>query len=125
MTQTTQTLKQKVAVLLAESDRSIINDFFNSEITDESHKYDSEETTAFREVLTLNNLSFKHVANHGGEGEGEGEDFWSVYKFSDSTGEVYVQFQGYYMSYDGSTFQEFFFVVPREVSVVQYFKDKE
>ena len=120
---TTQTLKQKVAVLLADSDRSIIKEFFNSEITDESCKYDSEETTTFREVLTLNNLSFEHVTNHGGEGEGE--DFWSVYKFSDSTGEVYVQFQGWYQSYYGSEFTEFFFVTPREVSVVQYFKDKE
>ena len=61
----------------------------------------------------------------GGGGEGQGEDYWTVYKFTDGTGEVFVQFDGYYMSYDGSTFNEFFFVTPKEVMVTQYFKDKE
>lgn len=61
--------------------------------------------------------------NHGGEGEGE--DFWSVYKFTDGTDEVFVQFDGWYQSYNGSTFNKFFFVTPKEVMVTQYFLDKE
>jgi len=118
---TTQTLKQLVAVILAEADSSIINNFFWSEMSDEYNSdYDSEEFTAFRDELAENKISFEHMDNHGGEGEGE--DYWSVYKFTSGTDEVFVKFSGWYQSYNGSEFTEFFFVTPKEAMVTQYFK---
>lgn len=119
---TNTTLKQLVAVILAEADNGIINSFFESEMIDKARKY-NEEHTAFRSELAENKISFEHMDNHGGEGEGE--DYWSVYKFTSGTDEVYVQFQGWYASYNGSEFTEFFFVTPREVKVTQYFKVEE
>lgn len=109
MTQTTQSLKQKVAVILAESDSDVINQFFWSDA--------DEDNESFTEA----NVKFEHVDNHGGEGQGE--DYWSVYKFTDGTDEVFVQFDGWYQSYSGCEFNKFFFVKPREVMVIQYFKD--
>lgn len=125
MTQTTQSLKQKVQVLLKQADSGVINNFFGSDMNDEyaDSRWPDEDHDNFLNAAKEAMVSFEHVANHGGEGEGE--DFWSVYKFTDGTDEVYVQFDGWYQSYNGSEFNEFFFVKPQEVSVVQYFKDEE
>jgi hypothetical protein len=74
-------------------------------------------------LAALNNkgIECKLEDHHGGEGEGE--DYWTVWQFTRQGEEaVYVEFQGYYYSYDGSTFQEWFFVEPREVLVTQYFR---
>jgi hypothetical protein len=120
MTNTTN-LKQLVAVILAEADNGIINNFFQSEMSDVyDSDYDSDETKSFLDELAENKISFKHMDNHGGEGEGE--DYWSVYKFTSGTDEVFVKFSGWYQSYNGSEFDEFFFVTPKEVMVTQYFK---
>jgi hypothetical protein len=67
-------------------------------------------------------ISVDRVDSYGGEGCGE--EYWSVYKFSRDKEVVYVKFEGYYMSYDGSTYQGFIFVEPREVMVTQYFEVK-
>lgn len=109
MTQTTQSLKQKVAVILAESDSDVINQFFWSDA--------GEDNESFTEA----NVKFELVDSYGGEGQGE--DYWSVYKFTDGTDEVFVQFDGWYQSYSGCEFNKCFFVKPREVMVTQYFKD--
>jgi hypothetical protein len=67
-------------------------------------------------------ISVNRVDSYGGEGCGE--EYWSVYKFSRDQEVVYVKFEGYYTSYDGSTYQGFIFVEPREVMVTQYFEVK-
>lgn len=111
MTQATQSLKQKVAVILAESDSDVINQFFWSDA--------DEDNESFTEA----NVKFELEDSYGGEGQGE--DYWTVYKFTDGTDEVFVQFDGYYASYSGSEFDSWFFVKPQEVMVTQYFKEKE
>lgn len=122
---TTQTLKQLVTVILKDADSNIINNFFHSDMSDEyaDSRWPDEDHDNFLNELKENNIKFTHMDNHGGEGEGE--DYWSVYKFTSGADEVFVQFDGYYMSYDGSTFNEWFFVTPKEVMVTQYFKVKD
>ena len=52
---------------------------------------------------------------------GEGEDYCTVYKFYNGNESVYVHFDGWYSSYNGSEFfNEWFFVEPKEVQVVQF-----
>ena len=53
-------------------------------------------------------------------GEGKGDKYWTVYKFSNGNESVYVHFGGWYSSYNGSEFNEWFFVEPKEVQVVQF-----
>jgi hypothetical protein len=108
---TNVTLKQKVAVILAESSQSVMSEFFNSDAD-----YDNES-------FTEADIKFKLMSRHGGESEGE--DYWSVYKFTSGTDGVFVKFDGYYYSYDGSTFDSWFFVTPKEVMVTQYVKVQE
>ncbi len=121
---TNTTLKQLVAVILKDADSHIIDSFFESDMTDEyNSNYDTDETKYFLDELAKNKISFEHMDNHGGEGEGE--DYWSVYKFTSGKDKVFVKFSGWYQSYNGSEFDEFFFVTPREVMVTQYFKVKD
>jgi hypothetical protein len=66
------------------------------------------------------NVSFELLDSYGGEGQGS--DYWSVYKFTDNnTGEeVFVKFDGWYASYDGAEYQSCFVVQPREKVVTFY-----
>jgi hypothetical protein len=117
--QNTQNLKQKVQALLAETPNDVINDFFQSEISETYSSYDSEEATETRAQFAAVGITFEYMDDYGGEDQGK--DYWSVYSFTDKTDKVYVKFNGWYQSYNGSEFSEFFFVQPKEVKVIQYF----
>lgn len=114
-------LKDKVQVLLDTAGSDVLGSFFQSD-TPEINKWtdDGSETEVFVNTAKGLNIDYEHVDNHGGEGEGE--DYWSVYKFNHGTENVYVKFSGSYQSYDGSDYDEWFFVVPKTVEVVQFFQ---
>lgn len=117
-TMTKNELKAKVKELLGNAYRDIINDFFNSEISGGSTLYDSEEVTEFKTKLAALDITFDNVEQFGGEGEGE--KFYSVYSFSTQNEVIFVKFNGYYQSYDGSTYLEWFFVEPKEKMITVY-----
>ncbi len=56
------------------------------------------------------------VEQHGGEGEGD--DYYTVYHFKDH--DVWIQFQGWYASYHGSEYEEMFEVQPEQKLVTVY-----
>jgi hypothetical protein len=43
-----------------------------------------------------------------------------VWKFSRDKEEIYFKFNGYYQSYNGARFDDYFQVEPKEVKVIQY-----
>jgi hypothetical protein len=96
--------------------------FFNSEIGDieRRNSWDGKEVSNFKDALLTAGIDYKKEARHGGEGQGE--DFWTVYSFTKGNEKVLVQFDGWYQSYNGSEYTEWFFVEPKEVVVTQYFK---
>lgn len=117
------TLKQQVTELLNDDENSsIVNEaFFQSEWKDEKGRWDEwENDEQFRAKLQELKITTKLLDNFGGESEGE--DYWSVYSFSTPTETVMVKFQGWYSSYTGSDFTEWFFVEPKQVMVTQYEK---
>jgi hypothetical protein len=67
-------------------------------------------------------VTFKQVDSYGGEGMGD--DYWLVYKFTDITTKetVSIKFDGYYASYVGSSYHDRFEVVPKEVTVTKWEK---
>jgi glyoxylase-like metal-dependent hydrolase (beta-lactamase superfamily II) len=109
-------LKAFVALFLAENKDLITEDgFFTGDFDNDSlepSKYNSDEQNEqlakVKKDLADKNITIELVDRHGGEGEGE--DYWSVYKFVSPDEEVYVKFDGSYTSYDGSEFDEWFFV---------------
>ena len=79
----------------------------------------SPDAAAFYSWKNMN-VSFTFVDSYGGEGRGD--EYWSVYKFTDNnTGEeVYVKFDGWYQSYNGAEYENCFVVQPKEKTVVVY-----
>lgn len=114
-------LKDKVVALLAEADNSVLSDFFNCEFQVKPWDWDSEEITEFRKVLEDAGIAFEEVDRYGGEDQGS--DYWSVYSFTDGMEVVFIQFQGWYASYEGSTYHEFYEVQPVE-KIITVFEKK-
>lgn len=52
--------------------------------------------------------------------EEQGRDYWSVYGFCDGWNIVYVKFDGWYASYHGPEYEDWFFVKHKQVQVTQF-----
>lgn len=78
------------------------------------------EENVLDDDLKLLNIEAKVEDHHGGMDEGS--DYWTVWSFSDMNEKVYVKFQGYYASYYGSEYEEFYFVQPKEKVITVYEK---
>lgn len=113
-------LNDKIVALLAEADNSVLTDFFNCEFQVEPSAWDPEEIIEFRNVLLNAGIAFEEVDRYGGEDQGS--DYWSVYSFTDGMQVVFIQFQGWYASYEGSTYEEFFEVQPVEKTITVFEK---
>ncbi len=77
----------------------------------------------------VNGFTLKEVNAVGG-GEGEGEHVERTYALIEASAPeielAHCEIVGYYMSHDGTTWDEPPYVVyPRQVMVTQYFKEKE
>ena len=118
-----QNLKEVVKKLLdtSEGEGEVLSTyFFQSEargVEDDDLKY-YESADEFVQACKAELVNYHYEDSFGGEGQGE--DYWSVYSFTNGTDVVYVKFNGWYASYSGSEFTEWFFVEPKKVEVVQY-----
>ena len=110
-------LKEVVKELLTAVDCGVHRQFFWRQATFGGRYLDNFDT-----ALKEKGITYNRVDNYGGEGRGE--DYWSVYSFNNDNEIVYVKFDGYYASYDGSTFDSWFFVYPKEVKVTQWFSQE-
>lgn len=113
-------LLQVVKNLISDSSTDIKNALFNDDFSIEFNKWDTDEESEFKSKVHLLGIDMSSVYHYGGEGEGEGEDYWTVWKFTKDDNSVYFKFQGYYQSYDGATYNEYILVEPKEVLVTQY-----
>lgn len=111
-------MKNQITNLLNHASSDVINEFFNSEFGEEANRWDGDEIVEFRKKLEDAGIKAKHEDNHGGEGEGE--DYWSVYSFTKGDDTAFVKFLGWYYSYDGSTFDDWFFVAPEPRTITVY-----
>jgi len=115
--------KDTITALLNDADSDIRRAFFNSE-TPEISKWTKEgdEEYTFVKTAEAQGITYAHVDNYGGEGQGD--EYWSVYEFTLGEDKIYVKFNGYYQSYNGSEYDEYFFVEPKEKVVTEYVKVK-
>lgn len=104
-----------------EDQERIITSFFDAEYDREKIQrwYPNEEVwDKFHEKIDELNLIINLSDQKGGEGQGE--EYWSVYEFSSPEQTVYIKFNGYYQSYEGATFTEFFEVFPTQKTITVY-----
>lgn len=112
-------LQQTVKGFLDEIGDSVITrTFFNDDFDVNISTYDAEDEIAAKTTFADLNLKTDCVEQHGGEGEGE--DYYTVYYFANDTDIIYVKFQGWYQSYNGSEFTKWFFVVPKQITQTIY-----
>lgn len=123
--QTEQELRIFVKTLVDGLSDQAIEELFQSYSSGElDGEYDNEgsEIASINDLTTIlkeNGYEFENVYQHGGEGQGD--EYYSIYKVSNAELEVYVQFNGWYASYHGSEYQEWFFVEAREETVINYY----
>ena len=109
----------QVKELLDNAGDDVINCFFYSHVSSKGELYDSYDGASnFNAAVDSARITIEQQAKYGGEGQGE--DYWSVYKFTNGTDTCYVKFDGWYHSYNGSEFTEWFFVSPVEKMVTFY-----
>lgn len=102
----------------AADDYDTIGEFFHGEINQSppdwmlEHRDSYKEYFRFLDFVSELGLTFEFEDRYGGEGQGD--EYWSVYKFSRGEEFVYVKFDGWYASYNGAEFSEWYFVEPQE-----------
>lgn len=63
-------------------------------------------------------INVNEVARYGGEDQGS--EYWSVYSFSKGSEQFFVKFYGWYASHNGSEYQGYKFVTPKEETIIVY-----
>lgn len=120
--QTTQTFKEFLKELLDGGGEDMVSSsLFHSDFDTEISKYDREDTVAFKQALVDNKVTVTHLDNFGGEGCGD--DYYSVYSFTKQGETLVVKFQGWYQSYNGSEFTEWFFATPTPKTGFDYVQE--
>lgn len=66
------------------------------------------------ENVELDGFKFELIKEHGGEGQGE--EYWKVYKVTEGNASILIRMDGSYASYDGPDFDPFDF---RKVKAVK------
>lgn len=90
---------------------------------DENISYDAAMKEDSLQIFKNNNIFFSLEDSYGGEGQGD--SYWSVYKFVNTENNedvVYVKFDGWYASYSGSEFSRMYFVEPKEETVINFYE---
>lgn len=116
-----QTLKECLKAFFEKAHKDTVNHFFWSNAHNRSAEdrlIRKEEVRSDFGELIEKGITFKNVDSYGGEGKGD--EYWSVYEFSLGEEICWVKFNGWYASYTGSEYGEFFFVEPKEVVVTRY-----
>ena len=109
----TERLIDKISTMLTEVNNDVEHAFHGGDIMDKEYKWDEDSVIEFKHQLTEAKINFKLEDRYGGEDQGS--DYWSVYSFTDGKEVVLIKFDGWYASYDGSTYEEFY-----EVKAVEY-----
>jgi hypothetical protein len=110
----------QISELLAETDTEVKDEFHGGEFDSTCYDWDYESVKEFKKQLAENKIGFKLEDRYGGEDQGS--DYWSVYSFSDGMQVVFIKFNGWYASYDGSTYEEFYEVKPVEKTITVFEK---
>ena len=118
------TTKQKdftkeITDLLNEND-DICELMFREEFSVKHSRYDEEEEIEFKNKLNEKGITCKAEEHFGGEGQGE--DYWTVYSFTKGNDKVLIKFDGWYASYEGSTYEEFYEVKAEPKVITVYNK---
>lgn len=81
-----------------------------------TNSFTGEVTDTTPEVFK--DITFTELDRYGGEGQGD--EYWSVYEFTKGYESWIVRFNGWYQSYNGAGFTDWKFVTPKRKEVTVY-----
>lgn len=114
-------LKATLGSLFGETSDSVLEDaFFDECITDGYYDSDEDEESVGAVAKALKDAGIEYECVEQEGGEGEGDQYYTVYKFTKDGEEQFVKFNGWYASYHGSEMNDYAFVVPKKVEVIVY-----
>jgi hypothetical protein len=116
----TERLIDKISTMLAETDEDVKAAFHGSDVMDKPYTWDEDSVVEFKHQLTEAKINFKLEDRYGGEDQGT--EYWSVYSFTNENEVVFIKFDGWYASYDGSTYEEFYEVKAVEKTITVFEK---
>jgi hypothetical protein len=116
----TERLINKINALFVKADTEVKDEFHNGEFKSREDSWDYKTVKDFRKQLAEANISFELVDRYGGEDQGS--DYWRVYSFSNGNEVVFIKFDGWYASYEGSTYEEFYEVQAVEKTITVFEK---
>lgn len=113
-------LKTELKKLFKEADNEVCRSFFRENFPKVIARIDwyEDEVVEFYHQLDGAEITYKKEDHCGGEGQGE--EYWTVYSFTKNGETVYIKFDGYYQSYDGSTYDDWSFVTPVQKTITVY-----
>lgn len=83
-------------------------------------KYVLSETGYETDLIKEHGFTAEAIESFGDKGVGD--TYWSVVRFTKNDESALVKFDGWYASYNGAEYEEWFFVEAREVMVTKYFE---
>lgn len=115
------TMQNELKVCL--DDKEAAKQFFDGEVGFSSEAFKSDASYYGYEIGVIQSVideGFKWELVSDVGGEGEGETYYKVYKFTKEDESCFVLFDGVYYSYDGATYLTWRFVLPKEKLVTVY-----
>jgi hypothetical protein len=103
------------------------NKSLKSAIEFAADEYDPENTIHVEKVIEnlvgenvelLDQITCEVATHHGGEGEGD--QYYTVYEFNLNNESVYIKLNGWYQSYHGPEYTGWCYVKPKEVTIIEY-----
>lgn len=73
---------------------------------------------SYNDAFISKGIKTSEVQQHGGEGEGD--QYWTVYQFEKNNEIVYVKFEGWYASHYGCEYTGFVIVQPKQETITVY-----
>lgn len=99
--------------------KSQIVDILNNDPEIENWMYYEPTRENTIQNLKSEGISYQEEDSFGGEGQGD--QYWSVFSFSKEGEEtLYVRFYGWYTSYNGAEYEGYKFVKPYEKVITVY-----
>lgn len=98
------------------------SELFYGDFNQAQSEYDADSGVEFKKELSDAGLTVEYIDQFGGEGMGE--QYYSVYKFTLGEESCHVKFDGFYASYNGADYDDWSFVEPKEVMKIDWVQVK-
>lgn len=98
-----------------------IEQVFNNQVEEDGDEFSFDTLSDYLyKSVVLESLGWELTMLDNYGGEGQGEQYWYVVKVSDGTTVRHIKVDGWYQSYAGGGYDEWFEVFPKEKVITEW-----